>query len=82
MEGGERGRGEREERVDRGGKHYYCLNLFLKQYDEALQNLAQWTQEGKMKTNTTVVEGFDNAVHVWKDLFEGRNVGKLLLKVA
>jgi NADPH-dependent curcumin reductase CurA len=60
----------------------FIMGDYVKQYDEALQNLSQWVQEGKLKTNTTVVEGFENSVHVWRDLFEGKNVGKLLLKVA
>ena len=44
--------------------------------------LVQWTKEGKIKTRKTFFEGLDNMVPALKSLFEGSNVGKVIVHIA
>jgi NADPH-dependent curcumin reductase CurA len=51
-------------------------------YPEAVAKLGQLLAEGKLKHRDTVVEGLENAPRALNMLFEGENVGKLIVKVA
>jgi NADPH-dependent curcumin reductase CurA len=51
-------------------------------FPEATAQLAQWVSEGKLRHRDTVVEGLEKAPEAINMLFEGDNVGKLLVKVA
>jgi NADPH-dependent curcumin reductase CurA len=48
---------------------------------EAVQAIAGWIMEGKLKTEETIAEGLENAPEVLNRLFDGSHTGKLLLKV-
>lgn len=47
----------------------------------ALQQLAQWYQEGKLKYRETITEGLENAPRAVTELYEGLNTGKQLIKL-
>jgi NADPH-dependent curcumin reductase len=49
---------------------------------EAMAALSGWLREGKLKDRVDVVEGFENAPAALARLFEGKNVGKQLVKIA
>ncbi len=49
---------------------------------EATKQLATWVSEGKIKHRETIVEGLENAPEALNKLFDGGNVGKLLIKVS
>jgi NADPH-dependent curcumin reductase CurA len=51
-------------------------------YHEGAAQMAQWMQEGSFKTREDIVDGIDNFPQTLLMLFEGRNFGKLILKVA
>jgi NADPH-dependent curcumin reductase CurA len=55
---------------------------FLDRFAEAAMQLAQWLLEGKLKHRETIVEGLEQAPTALNMLFDGANVGKLLIKVA
>jgi NADPH-dependent curcumin reductase CurA len=55
---------------------------YIPRYPEASAKLAQWAAEGKIKHRDTVVEGLEKAPEAVNMLFEGQNVGKLMVKVA
>jgi NADPH-dependent curcumin reductase CurA len=44
--------------------------------------LAQWVMEGKLKYRETVVDGLLSAPTAINKLFDGENIGKLVVKVA
>ncbi|WP_339800862.1 NADP-dependent oxidoreductase [uncultured Marinobacter sp.] len=46
------------------------------------RDMSQWLKEGKVKYQEDVVEGFDNALTAFQGLLQGRNRGKLVIKVA
>lgn len=54
---------------------------YKERHSEGIQQLAQWIQEGKLQYEETIVEGFDNIPQAFLDLFEGKNKGKMLVKV-
>jgi NADPH2:quinone reductase len=52
------------------------------QFPAAIDELAGLWSQGKLKADETVVEGFERARDELNNLFDGRNTGKLLIKVA
>jgi NADPH-dependent curcumin reductase CurA len=48
---------------------------------EIVPQLAGWMAEGKIKAQETVVEGFEQLPVAINMLFDGGNVGKLVVKV-
>jgi NADPH-dependent curcumin reductase CurA len=55
---------------------------FAHRYPEGVARLAQWLREGSFKSREHVVDGFENFPSALLMLFEGKNFGKLVLKVA
>jgi len=49
--------------------------------NEGLQDLVKWLSEGKLKYEETIVEGFEYVPQAFLQLFEGKNLGKMLVKV-
>lgn len=44
--------------------------------------MSQWLSEGKIKYREDVVQGLENAPQAFIGLLEGRNAGKLVVKVS
>jgi len=55
---------------------------FLPRFAEGAMQLAQWLMEGKLVHRDTIVEGLEQAPTAVNLLFDGGNMGKLLIKVA
>ena len=55
---------------------------YAARYAEAVQQMARMLQEGSLKSVEHVAEGFETFPEALLMLFEGRNLGKLVLKVA
>ena len=51
-------------------------------YPDAAKELATWYREGKMKYREDVVEGLEKAPEAFLGLLQGKNFGKLVIKVA
>jgi NADPH-dependent curcumin reductase CurA len=54
---------------------------FVDQYPDAIKQLGQWLGEGKLTYKETIVEGFEATPQAFIDLFEGKNKGKMIVKV-
>lgn len=54
---------------------------FMEKFAEGSMQLAQWVIEGKLKHRETIVEGLENAPVAVNRLFDGQNIGKLVVKV-
>jgi NADPH-dependent curcumin reductase CurA len=59
----------------------FIVNDFEEIFPEAMNKLSHWLREGKLTYRETVVEGFDQIPQAFMDLFEGRNMGKMLVKI-
>jgi NADPH-dependent curcumin reductase CurA len=55
---------------------------FMNRFPEAILQLAGWMMEGKIKHRETIVDGLENAPVAINQLFDGDNIGKLIIKVA
>ncbi|KAM0747149.1 NAD(P)-binding protein [Meredithblackwellia eburnea MCA 4105] len=55
---------------------------YAKRYHEADADLAKWVNEGKLKIRETRLVGLDQCVNGLIGLFEGKNTGKMVVKVS
>jgi NADPH-dependent curcumin reductase len=68
--------------VQRGRMEGFLVLDYLPHAAEAIGALAGWLQAGKLKNKTDVQHGLENAPATLRRLFEGRNDGKQLLRIA
>ena len=59
----------------------FIVSNYADKFPEAMQQLSGWLAEGKLKYTETIVEGFDNIPTAFIDLFEGKNKGKMIVKI-
>ena len=51
-------------------------------YGEFLAQMSEWLKDGKIKFREDVVDGLENAPQAFSGLLEGKNFGKLVVRVA
>src|SRR5271156_3667723 len=68
--------------VQRGRMEGFIVTDYMPRAAEAIGALAGWVQAGKLKNKVDVQHGLENAPATLRRLFEGRNEGKQLLRVA
>jgi len=49
-------------------------------WEEGLEQMTQWVQDGKLKNRETFVEGFDNLPTAFIQMLEGKNKGKMIVR--
>ncbi len=54
---------------------------YAKRYPEAVQQIAAWMKEGKFHSREDIIEGLDQFPAALNMLFDGKNFGKLVLKL-
>lgn len=59
----------------------FLVRDHAKDFGLAIRQLAGWLQEEKLSYDETIVEGFENIPRAFLDLFEGKNQGKMIVKV-
>lgn len=59
----------------------FIVGDFVEKFPTATQQLTSWLKEGKLKYSETIVEGFENIPKAFLDLFEGKNEGKMIVKI-
>ncbi|MFL8935390.1 NADP-dependent oxidoreductase [Rossellomorea oryzaecorticis] len=60
----------------------FVVNDYSDRFKEGATELGQWLSEGKLQYEETITEGFDNVTDAFLGLFQGKNLGKQLVKVA
>ncbi len=60
----------------------FIVSDYAAKFPEAMQILAKWLEEGKLNYAETIVEGFDQIPQAFIDLFDGKNKGKMVVKIA
>jgi NADPH-dependent curcumin reductase len=55
---------------------------YQERFPEALGPLARWMAEGRLRYRTDIVEGLERAPAAVNRLFDGANIGKLLVRVS
>lgn len=59
----------------------FIVSDYMDKFPEAMQHLSGWLAEDKLTYTETVVEGFENIPTAFMDLFEGKNKGKMIVKI-
>ncbi|MEO5788832.1 NADP-dependent oxidoreductase [Gelidibacter sp.] len=59
----------------------FIVSNYADKFPEAMEHLTNWLAEGKLTYTETIVEGFDNIPKAFLDLFEGKNKGKMIVKI-
>jgi hypothetical protein len=60
----------------------FLVTDYLPRAGEAIPELLRWLQEGRLKFRTDVVNGLEHAPRAINRLFDGTNMGKLIVKVS
>jgi len=68
--------------LKRGRMEGFIVLDYMGRAMEAVSALGAWVQEGRLKSQVDVQRGIENAPATLRRLFEGRNEGKQLLRVA
>jgi NADPH-dependent curcumin reductase len=66
----------------RGRMQGFIVLDYRERFLDAILQLGQWLQEGRIRYAEDVVEGLENAPAAFRTLFSGENTGKLMVKVA
>jgi len=67
--------------IKRARMEGFIILDYAPRFGEAVHKLAGWIAEGKMHTAVDMQEGLENAPATLRRLFEGKNLGKQLLKL-
>lgn len=59
----------------------YIVSNYQDKFPAAITQLTTWLQEDKLTYTETIVDGFENIPQAFIDLFEGKNEGKMVVKV-
>ena len=59
----------------------FIISNYQSQFGEGSKQLAVWVKEGKLKYKETIVKGFDKLPAALLGLFEGDNIGKMIVEV-
>ncbi len=54
---------------------------YAKRFPDAQRQMQQWIDSGELKHRATVIEGFVNLPRALIQLFQGENIGKMMVKV-
>lgn len=60
---------------------FIIFDDYAHRYNEFAEEMSKWLQEGKIKYKEQLVEGLENAPEAFAGLLEGKNFGKLVIKV-
>ena len=59
----------------------FTVGNYAEKFSEGITQLTAWLNEDKLKFSETVVNGFDQIPQAFLDLFEGKNEGKMIVKI-
>jgi len=59
----------------------FIVSNYAAKFPQAIKQLTTWLNEGKLTYTETIVNGFDHIPQAFIDLFEGKNEGKMIVKI-
>lgn len=68
--------------IQRARMEGFIILDYVKRFPEAQAKVMGWIQEGKIAHREQIVDGLENASEAFLGLFDGKNTGKLLVRVS
>ena len=59
----------------------FIVSNYAELFPEGMQQLSLWLKEGKLTYTETIVEGFEAIPQAFIHLFDGKNTGKMIVKI-
>jgi hypothetical protein len=59
----------------------FIVRNYADKFPQAMKQLSTWLGEGKLTYKETIVEGFENTPQAFLDMMDGKNKGKMIVKV-
>ncbi|WBU89016.1 NADP-dependent oxidoreductase [Cellulophaga omnivescoria] len=59
----------------------FIVSNYADKFPEAMKELSTWLAQDKLTYTETIVEGFENIPAAFIDLFDGKNKGKMIVKI-
>jgi NADPH-dependent curcumin reductase CurA len=59
----------------------FIVSRFGPRFGEGFQQMAQWLTAGKLKYHEDIMEGLENTPKAFIEMLQGKNLGKMLVKV-
>jgi len=59
----------------------FIVTRFQDRWPHGTAQMASWVHEGKIRYREEIVEGFENTPRAFIDMLQGKNIGKMLVKV-
>ncbi|WP_194767487.1 NADP-dependent oxidoreductase [Tamlana sp. I1] len=59
----------------------FIVSNYAEKFPAAITHLSRWLAEEKLTYAETIVDGFDQIPNAFIDLFEGKNKGKMIVKI-
>ena len=63
-------------------KGFIIFDDYGDRFEEFQTQMSEWVRDGKVKFREHIIDGLENAPTAFIGLLEGRNFGKLLIRVA
>jgi hypothetical protein len=60
---------------------FIIFDYYEQHYDGFVKDMSQWLSKGQIKYREQLVEGLENAPEAFIGLLEGKNFGKLVIRV-
>ncbi|MBG6234457.1 NADPH-dependent curcumin reductase CurA [Pedobacter sp. CAN_A7] len=59
----------------------FTIGDYANEFPHGMETLTTWLAEGKLAYTETIVKGFDQIPQAFLDLFDGKNEGKMIVKI-
>jgi NADPH:quinone reductase len=59
----------------------FLIADYAPRFTEGMDQLTEWMKEGRLTYSETIIQGFDHLPEAFIGLFEGKNEGKMIVKV-
>ena len=58
----------------------FMVTRWASRWLEGIQQMGAWIKDGKIKVDETIVEGYEKMPDAFIGLFQGSNLGKMVVK--
>jgi NADPH-dependent curcumin reductase CurA len=59
----------------------FVVSDYADKHPQGIKQLIEWLNQDKLKNSETIIEGFENIPQAFLGLFDGKNKGKMVVKL-